>query len=180
MVQGTNAPWVCSLGRLFDAVSSILDVCQHSRYEAQAAIELEMAADGADAPDCPFELDRSQRPWQIDVRPTIRRIVEDLQAGVDTARIAAGFHATVAEIAASVCGALASERPTVKNVVLSGGCFQNVRLLRQVRRRLEAVGFVVHTHRRVPPNDGGIALGQAAVANARIHSDVRGRTGETR
>ena len=124
--------------------------------EEQAAIELKHLADETAAE--PYE-------WRLgDATALIAAVHDDAAAGRASTEIAAAFHETIAAAAAEEC-ALAAEPRTV---VLSGGTFQNLRLLASTRRRLEALAFTVLTHRRVPPNDGGISYGQAAVAARRV------------
>jgi hydrogenase maturation protein HypF len=154
-----NAPLSSGAGRLFDAVSALLGVRERISYEGQAAIELEQLAGdtAATAYPCRVEGDR------ILGADLVAAAYDDLQAGRERAQIAAAFHEGLAEAAVRACAAVASP-PTV---VLSGGSFQNLRLLESVRRGLEREGFRVLAHRLVPPNDGGISYGQAAVAAAR-------------
>jgi hydrogenase maturation protein HypF len=151
-----NAPLSSGMGRLFDAVAALLGVRETVTYEGQAAIELERLADGTDAEpyDWPFG----------DGVALVRLVHDDLAAGRPRAEIAAAFHETVAAATAAACG----EAGETRTVVLSGGTFQNLRLLGSTTRRLEQVGFRVLSHRLVPPNDAGISYGQAAVAAARI------------
>jgi hydrogenase maturation protein HypF len=150
-----------SMGRLFDAVSSLLGIRHEATYEAQAAIELEAAAESHDG-DCPryrFTADGEQ--W--DAGPVIRSIVTDIRAGVPRDAIAAGFHHAVAGfVADAATEAARSGGPTT--VALSGGVFQNALLFRLSRSRLETCGLEVLTHRVVPANDGGLSLGQAFIA----------------
>jgi hydrogenase maturation protein HypF len=103
-------------------------------------------------------------PMQIDARPLIRAIVDDVESGCAAGVIASRFHNTVAEIVAEVCGRI-RHRDRLNRVCLSGGVFQNMYLLEGTVRRLRAIGFEVYLHATVPPNDGGIALGQAMIAN---------------
>ena len=148
-----NAPLSSGMGRLFDAAAAVLGVRDAVTYEGQAAIELEQLA--GETPAEPYE-------WAFGDGPALVALVhDDLAAGRPAAEIAAAFHETVAASAADACAAAAEG-----TVVLSGGTFQNLRLLRSTRSRLEAQGRRVLTHRRVPPNDGGISYGQAAVAAA--------------
>jgi hydrogenase maturation protein HypF len=105
----------------------------------------------------------------VSVRPGLRRAANRHAAGRPRAEIAAAFHETVAAAAASAC----AEAGDPRTVVLSGGTFQNLRLLAATRRRLEEHGLQVRAHRRVPPNDGGISYGQAAVAASRLSADGR-------
>ncbi len=151
-----NAPLSSGMGRLFDAVAALLGIRERATYEGQAAIELEHLA-GAVAAE-PYV-------WALgDATPLVRACHEDLESGRPRAEIAAAFHEAVAAAATIACAEAAEPR----TVVLSGGTFQNLRLLASVRRRLEALGFRVLVHARVPPNDGGISYGQAAVAAARL------------
>ncbi|MFI5377515.1 MAG: carbamoyltransferase HypF [Candidatus Rokuibacteriota bacterium] len=161
-----NAPRTSSMGRFFDAVASLVGVRHRARFEAQAAMELEALAEGfADAP-YPLEIS-GNAPLVIEPAPVIRAVVRDLAQGVPPTRIAARFHATVAEAVVRV-----SERVRASTgldrVMLTGGVFQNAILLGAARRGLAVAGFEVFSHHLVPPNDGGIALGQAAVAHARL------------
>jgi hydrogenase maturation protein HypF len=149
-----------SMGRLFDAVASLLGVRHRIDYEAQAAIELEVLAESAAEPAAALRLDVTDDAV-IDPRGMIRAMVSALCAGVDRAQLAAGFHRAVAAAAAEVVGRVAG---AVRLVGLTGGVFQNVLLLRACRECLERAGFEVLTHRAVPPNDGGLALGQAAIS----------------
>jgi hydrogenase maturation protein HypF len=152
-----------SMGRLFDAVSSLLGVRHQVSYEAQAAIELETQAEADLAVAADYHFRRHGDI--IDPGSVLRAIVEDLRAGAAPGAVAAGFHIAVAQ----VVGELATEigGPIgVSRAALSGGVFQNVLLLRLTGAELRGRGFDVLTHRIVPPNDGGLALGQAVVAGA--------------
>ena len=142
------------MGRLFDAVAAILAIRDTVTYEGQAAIELEQLAGDTRA---------SPYLWRFgDATELVRAVHDDLAAGRPRAEIAAAFHETVAAGAAAAC--IEAGEPRV--VALYGGSFQNLRLLEATRQRLEDAGFRVLTHRRVPPNDGGISYGQAAVVAA--------------
>jgi hydrogenase maturation protein HypF len=185
IARGLNAPWTSSAGRLFDAVAALTGVRERVTYEGQAAMELEWLA--TDRPpeegyrfEC-LEPKDSTAPLVVDTLPLIRGIVRDRAAGVERWRLARRFHTTVAEIIARVCGRL-RERYGLEAVVLSGGCFMNALLTEDALARLTARGFRVYRHRRVPPNDGGLSLGQLAVAAAqqrekRGESDVPGHSG---
>jgi hydrogenase maturation protein HypF len=171
MMAGVNSPLTSSCGRLFDAISALVGVRGVVNYEGQAAIELEMlAAEGVDDAYDWRLLRRS--PMIIDPAPLLRGVVADLLAGVDVGVISARFHNTIAGIVATVCGA-ARQKTGVARVALSGGCFQNVYLLGRTIDALEREGFQVLIHHLVPANDGGIALGQAVVANARLSGKER-------
>jgi hydrogenase maturation protein HypF len=151
-----------SMGRLFDAVSALTGVRQVVAYEAQAAIELEGLSRGvdADASSYTFDIDRSTHPALIDPTSVIHAVVRDYRAGVPAAVIGARFHCAVADLVVTLA---CEERDTSPIVALSGGVFQNALLLHLTLERLRTNGFHVITHRRVPPNDGGIALGQLLV-----------------
>lgn len=162
--QGINTVETSSCGRLFDAVASLLGLRNEINFEGQAAIDLEMAAHDEAGGVYPFQMEFSD-PWQIDVRPMIESIVIELQQGEAVGAIASRFHATLAEIIAQVCSEL-RDRERLNKVCLSGGTFQNTLLLQLTLSALEEYGFEAYMHARVPTNDGGIALGQAAIANA--------------
>jgi hydrogenase maturation protein HypF len=147
-----------SAGRLFDGVSALLGVGTRSTYEGQAAMALEFASD-KDSGSYPFSLHGES--LVVDWGPLLAALVTDQRNGVSVGRIAGRFHNTLADIIAGV-----AERAGEKRVVLSGGCFQNARLLSGALRRLSSEGFDVLSHRHVPTNDGGLALGQAAVVRA--------------
>ncbi|HEV7904082.1 MAG TPA: carbamoyltransferase HypF [Pyrinomonadaceae bacterium] len=164
---GTNSPATSSMGRLFDAVSGLLELRSVVNYEGQAAIELEASADRSDgAQGYEFECDAG---GVIRADAVIRRAVEDLLDGVSPPKISAKFHLGVAGLIASVARKTRDER-RLNRVALSGGVFQNMLLLSHVCAMLEADGFEVYTHSRVPTNDGGISLGQAAIAGAHLAS----------
>lgn len=154
-----------SCGRLFDAVAAILGIRSEVTFEGQAAIELEASAHPCETKSYDFAIPREGGEWQVDFRPTIHRIAGAVRAGEDASIVAARFHNTVAEAAEEVCRILRDETG-LDRVCLSGGTFQNVRLVEQLTPALRDLGFAVYLHRRVPPNDGGIALGQAAIASA--------------
>jgi hydrogenase maturation protein HypF len=161
-----NTPLTSSMGRLFDAVAALAGVRHTVRYEGQAAIELEALA-GAIAPDgnYPFTLAGTE-PLVIDTRPLIAAVGDDAARGVPSGVIARRFHSTVVEIIAQVCARLA-DGSGLDAVALSGGVFQNALLCGEACARLERDGLRVFRHRRVPAGDGGLCLGQLAVAAAR-------------
>ena len=162
--RGINCVPTSSMGRLFDAVSSLLGLRQVATYEAQAALELEWCAEAHVGTARPYHFGLSD--GEIDPAAVLSGIVDDLGTGLPVAAIAAGFHGAVADLIGSVAEGLRDETG-VTRVVLTGGVFQNVLLVDLARRALDARGFRVLTHRLVPPNDGGLALGQAAVAGYR-------------
>ncbi len=155
--QGLQTVPTSSMGRLFDAVASIAGVRQMVNYEAQAAIELEMLADRGVEDAYAFGIGE-----EIDPAPVLRAVVADVRAGVPAPVIAARFHNGVARMVREVCLRLRAETG-LSAVALSGGVFQNILLLEKTVPLLQEAGFTVYLHRRVPPNDAGIALGQAVV-----------------
>jgi hydrogenase maturation protein HypF len=173
IARGSLAPLSTGAGRWFDAVAAILRIRRHITYEAQAAIELEAVASTAgDAAPYPFELE-AREPFVVDLRPAIRAVASDARAGEPRATVAARFYATMAEAVLASCRVV-RRASGLGIVALSGGCFQSVLLTEGAKTRLEADGFEVLVHRRVPPNDGGIAFGQAAIAARRLASGARG------
>lgn len=166
--SGTNAPPTSSAGRLFDAVAAIAGVRDTAGYEGQAAIELQQAAD-------PHERAayRAAVTDDLVIRGTdlVRGAVDDVLAGAGAGAVAARFHNGLAWAAVRAVRLL-RDRTGLDTVALSGGVFQNVLLLERVVSGLEDSGFRVLTHSRVPPNDGGVALGQAVVAAARDREGI--------
>lgn len=152
-----------SCGRLFDAVSSLTGICHTSSYEGEAAMLLEAAARTEDCGEYSYFVDMEGSPYTIDSRPMIRQIAQELAWGCDRGMIAARFHNTISAIIEAVCVRL-RETTGLSRICLSGGAFQNNRLLRSTRSRLQGRMFQVFTHSRVPPNDGGLSLGQAVIA----------------
>ena len=158
-----------SCGRLFDAVASIIGLRHEINFEGQAALELEMAATEGVEESYPFEIGCGE-PWQVDMRPAIQSIVRDLrQAGQAPGEIAARFHNTMAAVILEVCRRL-RQQEHLHRVCLSGGTFQNIFLLQRAAAGLRNSDFEVFLHATVPPNDGGLSLGQAVIANARAGS----------
>ncbi len=164
VTRGLNAVPTSSMGRLFDAVAAIAGVRQVVTYEAQAAIELEMLVDERETGVYEWEIMADQEVWQIQTGPVIRAVVADVREGAPKSLIAARFHNGVAALVEHVCQTLRDESG-LNQVALSGGVWQNVTLLGKTVHQLEANGFTVYVHRLAPPNDGGLALGQAVVAN---------------
>jgi hydrogenase maturation protein HypF len=193
---GLHAPWTSSAGRLFDAVAAMVGLRTTASYEGQAAMELEWSATGE--PACgsyPFEIDeapdmgagqeperpfpaaheRCGKPLVVDTRPLVRAAADDVRSGVGAAAIARKFHTATAEMAAAICRRI-REREQVATVALTGGVFGNAILCGEVTERLKSDGFRVVRHRKVPPGDGGLALGQLAVA---ARSATIGKSGAT-
>jgi hydrogenase maturation protein HypF len=148
-----------SCGRLFDAVSAMAGVCRQSSYEGEAAMLLEAACAPGEDGEYPFTL----AAGEVDTRPLVCAVASDARAGAGAGTIAARFHNTMARIIERVCAG-AAEETGIRKVCLSGGTFQNTTLVARVMPLLEARGFEVYTQRQVPANDGGLSLGQAAVA----------------
>jgi hydrogenase maturation protein HypF len=164
IAQRLNSPMAHGVGRYFDAFGAIVLGLAYASYEGQAAMRLEWTADPSERGHYRFDIDRTASPSQIDLRAAVREAVGDLGQCVPAALIAARFHNTIVAAAAEIvrgAGARFGRLP----IVLSGGCFQNARLAEGIVGALSP-SFMVHLHRAVPPGDGGIALGQAMVANA--------------
>jgi hydrogenase maturation protein HypF len=159
--RGVRSPWTTSAGRLFDAVSALLGICSRIEFEAQAAIELQQAADPAVSAVYPLPLEGEV----LDTGDMIRALAEDVLAGRPTGELAARFHNTLAAGMVGACETIRTEEG-ITNVVCGGGVFQNRFLRDRLLAGLKASGFQVYTSRRLGPTDAGIALGQAVVALA--------------
>ena len=159
----SHAPLTSSAGRLFDAVAALLDVRDTVTYEGQAAIELEQLADPAERESYPAAIDTASAPFTVRGADIVAAALQDRGRGVPRAAVAGRFHNAVADVIHRGC-LLARARTGLSTVALSGGVFQNVLLLGKAIDRLEADGFRVLRHRHVPPNDGGLSLGQAVIA----------------
>lgn len=156
------------MGRLFDAVASLTGLCPQSSFEGQAAMAVQFAAEqeveegGVTVEGYPMDLVPSHgfdTKWMIDWRLMVSAMLDDLRRGTNPDKIATRFHAGLGAATVHVAQAVGLPR-----VVLTGGCFQNRLLLSLVRQGLEEAGFIVYSHALVPPNDGGLSLGQAVVA----------------
>ena len=166
LFNGVNSPLTTSVGRLFDAVASIVGLRQRTHFEGQAAMELEFSIGKnvndnlycyrISGPQSTYESSPDHRPkWVIDWSDIVQEILDDLETGVSVPTISVKFHNTLCEIIVDVAKRIGEHR-----VVLTGGCFQNKYLTERAIRRLQEEGFNPYWHQRVPPNDGGIALGQ--------------------
>jgi hydrogenase maturation protein HypF len=164
--HGLNTPPTSSAGRLFDAVAALVCVpgTRRATYEGQAAIELELAADGPTSRGYPFRLRPESDGWVVETAEILNGVVEDLLGGREAGEISSKFHRTMAEVVVAGCEGIRKESG-INVVALSGGAFQNMLLLGQMVRLLEEKGFVAYRHRRVPTNDGGLSLGQAVLAD---------------
>ncbi|MEZ4598272.1 MAG: carbamoyltransferase HypF [Syntrophotaleaceae bacterium] len=163
--KGINAPLTSSCGRLFDAVASLLDLRQQVAYEGQAAIELEALAETA-APTgepWPFAIVEEAGYWVLDFAELMRKLLEEQRQGAPQNQLARRFHHSLAAAAGDLCEKVRAETG-LERVVLSGGVFQNRLLTEELCHILEDRKFRVYTQRLVPPNDGGLALGQAVIA----------------
>jgi hydrogenase maturation protein HypF len=172
LAKNLNSPVTTSMGRLFDAVASLINLRQQIRFEGQAAMELEFALDGINtgesyplpiehAVDQTKDLSRitHHAPRILNWSPMVQEILTDVERNIPIGIISAKFHNALMEGIVAVAKRAGQDR-----VVLSGGCFQNRYLTEHVVRRLQAEGFRPYWHQRVPPNDGGIALGQVVAA----------------
>jgi hydrogenase maturation protein HypF len=175
LARGVHSPETSSVGRLFDAVASLLGMRQRVSFDGQAAMELEWAAEGNHSGDrYPIrsglvEVIRASPLQIIDWEPMVMAMLDDMKRGVAVGVISDMFHQTLVEVIVAVAQRIGRER-----VVLGGGCFQNRRLLECAVRRLRAEGFEPYWPRRIPPNDGGLALGQLYVAMGRSRMRVKG------
>jgi hydrogenase maturation protein HypF len=164
MQGGVNAPRTTSMGRLFDGVAALLGVRQRSAFEGQAAMELEGLAEQAGPVGRRYEFlvvgEERGGGFVADWRPVVAGVLGDLDLGVAPERIAAAFHEAVVELVVGV--AVWAGEPCV---ALGGGCFQNRVLLEGCVKRLAEEGYKVYWPQRIPPNDGGLALGQVWVAS---------------
>jgi hydrogenase maturation protein HypF len=159
ITQGLNAPPTSSMGRLFDAVASLLGIRQTANYEAQAAIELEALVGTHEVGEYPFSINRQI----LDPSPMFQELLNDLRDGLSVSTLAGRFHNTIAKLLHRACQEIRLET-RINEVALSGGVWQNKTLLSKTTQLLMDDGFAVFLHRQVPTNDGGIALGQAAIA----------------
>ncbi len=176
MEKNLNSPLTSSAGRLFDAISALLNICHTISHESQAAMELEAVAVNADAGDTApigtsysFDLIETKREdftyYEVDMMPCIREIVGDLKQGLSPEDISNGFHTTLVNAFVAAAHRIGLDTG-IKKAVLSGGVFNNNLVLNHTISGLEKKGFTVYTHSQVPTGDGGVCLGQAMVAAA--------------
>jgi len=154
-----NSPKTSSVGRLFDAVSSLIGISHKSNYEGQSAMKLEFIVDKNESGKYPFKIIEKDK-LIIDWQEMIESIIENKKRGIDISKISTKFHNSLAEILLQISNIVGEEK-----IVLSGGCFQNLYLTEITVNLLESNNYKVYIHQRIPPNDGGIALGQIAAAN---------------
>jgi hydrogenase maturation protein HypF len=160
-----NTPLTSSMGRLFDAAAALASVRQKVNYEAQAAIEFEALADKAETKGYSFGLNQDQ----VEVRGVIESLIADALTDVPAPIISARFHNGFAEMV-RVATVMLRNKTKINEIALSGGVWQNITLLGRTLTLLEKEGFRVYIHREVPTNDGGLSLGQAAIAVARMRA----------
>jgi hydrogenase maturation protein HypF len=168
-----NSPMTSSCGRLFDGVSSMLNLCHQVSYEAQAAMRLELTAGGTSLSGASESLGVQVKLGPIEIEPLIREIWDRACSGESSATLARRFHMALAGLFVGTA-IVAREETNINRIALSGGVFQNRLFLEYLQAKLIAHGFDVLTHRDVPCNDGGIALGQLAVANAVVNAKSKG------
>ena len=156
------------MGRLFDGLGALVLGLGKSRFEGEVALAWNLVADPAAHGKYPFSIDTVGSLLELDLRPTVRAVVEEHLRGVPASLVSAKFHDTLAFATATLVGRV-RDRVGKFPVVLSGGCFQNARLAESLATALEP-NFQVHLQRKVPPGDGGIALGQVVVADAATRS----------
>jgi hydrogenase maturation protein HypF len=173
LTGGVQSPFTSSVGRLFDAIAALAGLRQKVRFEGQAAMELEFAIEGLQTEEAysfalqehPIKAEETQSRKSklvLDWEPLVQGVLEDLGQQTAASLISAKFHNALAEVILQV-----SQRIGLPRVALSGGCFQNRYLVERTIGRLEKHGFRAYWHQRVPPNDGGIALGQIFAASRR-------------
>jgi hydrogenase maturation protein HypF len=163
----TNAPLASGAGRYFDAFGALGLARTGARFEGQVAMAWERAAASGPVRAYPYAIDARHAPWQIDLRPAVRAAALEVVAERSVGAISARFHATLVDATAEVLVEIARARGAMP-VVLTGGCFQNTRLTEGLACALARAGFAIHVHGEVPPGDGGIALGQLAVAATQL------------
>jgi hydrogenase maturation protein HypF len=174
--RGLNTPLTSSCGRLFDAVSSLLNIRHRNSYEGQAAVELEHAQRGKGVKAYSFGKQKTEDGWVMLTLPIIRSIVEDLSKGISRGAISRRFHNTLVSMFTDMCCTIRMETG-IDAVAMSGGTFQNATLLTGLTRSLAQCGFKVYSHALIPTNDGCLALGQA-VCGGLLYGGVRGRFAE--
>ena len=162
--KNINSPLTSSLGRLFDGIASIIGIRNYVSFEGQAAMELEMLADGNSEETYDYEW-LSDDTYKLLTQSIICGVVKDMETGIHPARISSKFHTTLIKLFSELFGVIRKESG-LNRIVLSGGVFQNSILLTGLIKILDEKNFEVYTHSKVPTNDGGISLGQAVVAAA--------------
>ena len=159
-----NAPQARGVGRYFDGFGALALGRARSTYEGQVAIAWDQVADDSVLDAYPFEIDRTRTPWEVDLRPAVRAAVDDLGAAVPAGDVSARFHNALVAVTVELLEALWADRGDLP-VALTGGVFQNARLASEIESKIANKNEVLR-HSKVPPGDGGIALGQALIADA--------------
>ena len=162
LIKKINSPLTSSVGRIFDAVSSLLGFCYYSDFEGQAAMNVEFSISDKES-NCVYSFDIKKNESLIVEESFIRDILKDLKSGIDKGIIARKFHNTLVDIVIAI-----SMRSGLKKIVLTGGCFQNKYLLEHCVKRLKEEEFSPYWHQRIPTNDGGISLGQVFGASRKV------------
>ena len=164
--KSINSPVTSSMGRLFDGISSLLDLCHLSTFEGEAAMALEFASEHIEneipnsSQTAPMSFrENPDDPWIVDWRPYVREIVGGCLRGKSVRQMAAEFHHYLANLIQQI-----AEKVGCPNVVLAGGVFQNARLTSLAKHRLRSLGYRVYTNTQFPTNDGGLSIGQALIA----------------
>lgn len=168
--RGLNAPLASSMGRLFDAVASVLGIRQTVLYEGQAAMELEALAGSLEADALPYDIRDVDGRWQLDPIPILLALGDRLASGQSPSQLAASFHQTVIEATAEIVSRV-RDTTGIDRVVLSGGSFQNARLHSGLRQQLEAIGLSAYVPVELSPNDGAVSFGQAVIAATRLRGE---------
>ncbi len=163
--KGINTPLTSSAGRLFDAAAALLSIRRSIHYEGQAAVELELAAGTQKGEILPYGI-KEGSPRQLDFLPAFAALASLLQQGKSAGTLAASFHTTIAHAVVDMLIRIRKDT-AIRKVALSGGVFQNLRLLSELSELLTEKQFTVYRHRQVPANDGGLSLGQAVIAGER-------------
>jgi hydrogenase maturation protein HypF len=166
-----NAPLARGVGRYFDAVGAVALCMPDARYEGEVAFQWNMVAEASERGRYPVVIRDGETPWEVDFRPVMKAAVEDLIAGKHPANVSARFHNTLVDVTVELARAALALHGDMP-VVLSGGCFQNARLAEGVIAALRPTARVFMNH-DVPPGDGGIALGQALIADAITRNATR-------
>ena len=164
--KGINTPLTSGAGRLFDAVAALLGIRQQINYEGQAAIELELVARGQSGRVLPYAIQECNTLWVFDYQPLVAALCQALRQGTGCGQLAADFHTTLAAATCELTMKI-SQATGIRSVALSGGVFQNITLLNQIVGMLGQYNLSIYLPRQSPPNDGGLALGQAVIAGER-------------
>jgi hydrogenase maturation protein HypF len=176
ITKKVNSPFTSSCGRLFDAISSLVGLRQRIAYEGQAAVELEMCQNRSEEGKYPWGIEQTNGRLVLGTSEIIHGVVEDIKNGFSRGIISCRFHNTLIEMFTDTCLRL-RDREGIDQVAMSGGAFQNVTLMSGLTRSLTSHDFEVYTHRLVPTNDGGLALGQAVCAGLRF-MEMQGAFGD--